>query len=163
MVDYLLGIFVIKILCCDTKSIIFFLHAFLCKQRYQWHHEWRSSLWLKFFKEGPLFPTFFSNKRRWERDCNIPSRAQQCFKKSFFALKNLFFFQVKWKASKKVNKACHYNYFFLFLFQHFRTQLRRVNETTTNQRDIVLKISQCEIDYNTFNCWCNFQCWLFSL
>ena len=42
--------------------------------------------------------------------------------------------------------------FFLVLCQHFKTQLRRVNETTTNQQDVVLKISQREIDYHTFNC-----------
>ena len=121
-----------------------------------------SSLWVKFVKKIPIFPTFFPNKRRWERDCNIPSWAQHCFKKSFLALKNRTF-QVKSKTTKIVNKAGHYNSFFLFLFQHFKTQLRRVNETTTNQQDVVLKISQREIDYHTFNCWCNFQCWLFSL
>ena len=41
------------------------------------------------------------------------------------------------------------------MFQHFKTQLRRVNETTTNQQNVVLKISQREIDYHTFNCWCS--------
>ena len=159
---YLLGIIDIKIPCCETKSIIFFLHAFLCKQRCRRHHEWCSSLWLKFVKKGPILPTFFQNKRRWERDCNIPSWVQRCLKKSFLALKNRTF-QVKSKTTKIVNKAGHYNSFFLFLFQHFKTQLRRVNETTTNQQDVVLKISQREIDYHTFNCWCNFQCWLFCL
>ena len=121
-----------------------------------------SSLWLKFVKKGPIFSTFFPNNRRWERDCNIPSRAQRCFKKSFLALKNRTF-QVKWKTTKIINKTGHYNSFFLFSSQHFKTQLRRVNETTTNQQDVVLKILQREIDYHTFNWWCNFQCLLFSL
>ena len=196
----MLGIIDIKIPCCETKSIIFFLHAVLCKQRCQRHHEWCSSLWQKFVKKGPIFPTFFPNKRRWEWDCSIPSWAQHCFKKFFLALKNRTF-QVKLKKHKTleelsksqhdqgctikkvklneentdflltdfttftkiVNKAGYYNSFFLFLFQHFKTQLSRVNETTTNQQDVVLKISRREIDYHTFNCWCNFQCWLFSL
>ena len=158
----MLGKVDIKITCCETKSIIFLLHAFLCKQRCRQHHEWCSSLWLKFAKKGPIFPTFFQNKRRWERDCNIPSWAQHCFKKSFLALKNRTF-QVKSKTTKIINKGGHYNSFFFFLFQYFKTQLKRVNETTTNQQDVVLKISQREIDYHTFNCWCNFQCWLFSL
>ena len=156
----MLGIFFIKILCCDTKSIIFFLHAFLCKQRCRRHHEWCSSLWLKFVKKGPIFPpTFFPNKRCWERDCNIPSWAQSCFKNFSLALKNRTF-QLKSKTIKIFNKVSH---IILFLLQHFKTQWRRVNETTTNQQDVVLKISQREIDYHTFNCWCNFQCWLFSL
>ena len=157
-----LGIYDIKILCCGTKSIISFLHDFLCKQRCRRHHEWSSSLWLKLVKKGPRYPTFFPNKRRWEQNCNIPSRAQRCFKKSFLALKNRTF-QVKSKTTKIINKAGHYNSFFLLLFQHFKTKLRRVNETTTNQQDVVLEKSQREIDYHTFNCWCNFQCWLFSL
>ena len=61
-------------------------------------------------------------------------------------------FQVTSKTTKIVNKAGHYEYFFLFLFQHFKAQLRRVNETATKQQDVVLKISQREIDYHTFNC-----------
>ena len=91
------------------------------------------------------------NKRGWERDCNIPSWAQRCFKKSFLALKSRTF-QVKSKTTKIINKAGHYNSFFLLLFQHFKTKLRRVNETTTNQQDVVLEKSQREIDYHTFNC-----------
>ena len=98
-----------------------------------------------------IFATFFTNKRRWERDCNIPSWAQRCFKKSFVPLKNRDF-QVKSKATKIVIKVGHYNYFLFFLLQHFKTQLRRVNETTSNQQDVVLKILQREIDYHTFNC-----------
>ena len=144
------------------KSIIFFLHAFFCKQRCWRHHEWCFSLWLKFVKKGQILRTFFPNKRHWKRDCNIPSWAQHCFKKSFSALKNRTF-QVKSKTTKIVNKAGHYNYYFLFLFQHFKTQLRRVNETATNQQDVILKITKREIDYHTFNCCCNSQCWLFSL
>ena len=107
----------------------------------------------KICQKGPILPIFpiFPNKRRWKRDCNIPSWAQHCFKKSFLALKNRTF-QVKSKTTKIINKAGHYNSFFLLLFQHFKTQLRRVNETTTNQQDVVLKISQREIDYHTFNC-----------
>ena len=85
------------------------------------------------------------------RDCNVPSWAQHCFKKFFLALKDRTF-QVKSKTTKIVNKANHSNYFFLFLFQHFKTQLRRVNETTTNQQDVVLKIKQSEIDYHNFQC-----------
>ena len=110
----------------------------------------------KICQKGPILPIFpiFPNKRRWKRDCNIPSWAQHCFKKSFLALKNRTF-QVKSKTTKIINKAGHYNSFFLLLFQHFKTQLRRVNETTTNQQDVVLKISQREIDYHTFNCWCS--------
>ena len=154
----MLGIIDIKIPCCETKSIIFFLHAVLCKQRCTRHHESCSSLWLKFVKkELIIFPNFFPNKRRWERDCNIPSWAQRYFKKSFLARKNRAF-QIKSKTTKIINKGGHYISFFLFLFQHFKTQLRRVNETTTNQQDVVLKISQWEIHYHTFNCLCNFQC-----
>ena len=96
-----------------TKSIFFFLHEFLCKQKCRRDHYWFSSLWLKFVKKRPIFPTFFPNKRRWERDCNIPSWAQHCFKKSFLALENRF--QVKSKTTKKVNKAGHYNFFFFFV------------------------------------------------
>ena len=147
----MLGIIDIKIPCCETKSIIFFLHAFLCKQRCRRHHEWFSSLSLKFVKKGPIFPTFFPNKRRWERDCNIPSWAQHRFKKSFSALKNRTF-QVKSKRAIKVNKADHYNIFFPFLFHHFKTHKKRMSETTTNQQDVVLKILQREIDYRKFNC-----------
>ena len=145
-----------------TKSIFFFLHEFLCKQKCRRDHYWFSSLWLKFVKKRPIFPTFFPNKRRWERDCNIPSWAQHRFKKSFSALKNRTF-QVKSKRAIKVNKADHYNFFFPFLFHHFKTHIKRMNETTTNQQDVVLKILQREIDYRKFNCWRNFQCWLFSL
>ena len=148
----MLGIIDIKIPCCKTKSIIFFLHAFLCKQSYRRYHEWYSSLWLTFVKKGPIFLTFFTNKRRWEWDCNIPSLAQHCFKKSFLALKNRIF-QLKSKTIKIFNKASH---IILLLLQHFKTQWRRVNETTTNQQGVVLKISQREIDYHTFNCWCYF-------
>ena len=157
----MLGIIDIKIPCCETKSIIFFLHAVLCKQRCQRYHECCCSLWLKFVKKEPIFPTFFPNKRRWERDCNIPSWAQRYFKKSFLALKNRTF-QVKSKTTKIFNKADHYN-FFIFLFQHFNTQWRTISKITTNQQDVVLKILQHAIDYHAFNCWCNFQCWLFSL
>ena len=139
--DCLLGIIDIKIPCCETKNIIFLSHAFLCKQRCWQHHEWCSSVWLKFVKKGPIFVTFFPNKRWWEQDCNIPSWAQCCFKKSFLALKN-HTFQVKSKITKIFNKAGHYNSFFFFCFTVLR-QWRRVNETTTNQQ--------------------NFQCWLFSL
>ena len=159
----MLGIIDIKIPCYETKHIIFFLHAFLCKQRCRRHHEWCFSLWLKFVNKGPILPNFFTNKRRSEQDCNIPfCCAEHFFKKSFLVLKNRTF-PVKSKVTKIVNKGGHYNSFFLFLFQHFKTKLRRVNETTTNQQDVVLKITQCEIDYHTFNCWYNFQCWLFSL
>ena len=121
--DYLLGITDIIIPCCEIKSIILFLHAFLCKQRYQRYHKWCSSLWLKFIIKGPIFPAFLTNKKRWEWYCNIPSWAQHCFKKSFLALKNGTF-QVKSKATKIVNNAGHYNSFFLLLFQHFKTQYR---------------------------------------
>ena len=145
----------------QNKSIIFFLHVFSCKQRCRRHHEWCSRLWLKFVEKGSIFPTFFSNKRCWERYCNILSWAQHCFKKSFLGLINRTF-QAKFKTTKIINKSDHYNSFF-FLFQHFKTQLRRVNETTTNQQDVVLKIWQRETDYHTLNCWCNLQCWLFSL
>ena len=137
--------------CLETKSIIFILHAFLCKQRCRWHHEWCSSLWLKFVKKGTILPTFFPNKRLWERDCNIPSWAQHRFKKYFLALE-IRTFHVKSKTTKIFKKSGHYNTFPLFLFQHFKAQWRRVNETTTNQQDVVLKISQCEIDCHTFNC-----------
>ena len=147
----MLGIIDIKIPRCETKSIICFLHVFLCKQRCRRHHEWCSSLWLKSVKKGTIFLTFFPNKRRWERDCNIQSWAQCYFKKSLLALKNRTF-QVKSKTTKIINKAGHYNSFFLLLFQHFKTKLRRVNETTTNQQDVVLEKSQREIDYHTFNC-----------
>ena len=109
----MLGIIDIKIPCCETKSIIFFLHAFLCKQRCRLHHEWWCSLFLKIVKKGPIFPTFFPNKRRWGGDCNIPSWAQHCFKKSFLALKNRTF-QVKSKTTKIFNKADNYNSFFFF-------------------------------------------------
>ena len=131
--DYLLGIIDIKIPCCETKSIIFFLHEFLCKQRCRRYHEWCSSLWLKFVKKGPILPTIFPNKRRWERDCNIPSWAQGCFKKSFLTLRNRTF-QVKSKTTKIFNKTVHYNSFFLFSFQHFQIQWMGVNETTINQK-----------------------------
>ena len=54
-------------------------------------------------------------------------------------------------------------FFFFFLLQHFKTQWKRVNKTTANQQHFVLKISQCEIDYHKFNCWCNcFLCNLFE-
>ena len=122
-----------NILCWETKSIVFFLHACLCKQRCRQHHEWCASLWINFVKKGPIFPIFCTSKRRRERDSNIPSWAQHCFKKSFLALKN-HNFQVDSKTIKIANKAGHYNSFFLFLFQHFKTQLRRVNETTTINR-----------------------------
>ena len=89
--DYLLGITDVKIPWCETKSIIFFLHAFSCKQRCRRHHEWYSSLWQKVVKKGPIFSTFFPNKRRWEQDCKIPSWPQRCFKKSFFPLKKPYF------------------------------------------------------------------------
>ena len=137
--------------CLETKSIIFILHAFLCKQRCRWHHEWCSSSWLKFVKKGTILPTFFPNKRCWEQDCNIPSWAQHRFEKYFLALK-IRTFHVKSKTAKIFKKSGHYNSFLLFLFQQFKAQWRRVNETTTNQQDVVLKISQCEIDCHTFNC-----------
>ena len=107
--DYLLGIIDIKIPCCETKSIVFFLHAFLCKQRCRRHYECSSSWWLIFVKKRPIFPTFFPNKRRSEQDCNIPSWAQRYFKKSFLALENRTS-----KATKIFNKAGHYNSFFFF-------------------------------------------------
>ena len=134
---YLVEIFGIKIPCCEAKTIFFFLLPFLCKQRCR-HHEWCPNLWQRFVKKGPIFSTFFWNKRLWERDCNIPSCVQHCFKKSLLALKNRTF-QIKSKATKIVNKAGHYNSFFLFFFQHFKTQLRKVSETTTNQQDVILK------------------------
>ena len=151
--DYLLGIIDVKIPWCETKSIIFFLHAFSCKQRCRRHHEWYSSLWQKVVKKGPIFSTFFPNTRRWEQDCKIPSWAQRCFKKSFFPLKNRTF-QVRSKTTKTFNKGGYYNsFFFFFLLQHFKTQWQH----------FVLKISQCEIDYHKFNCWCNcFLCNLFE-
>ena len=105
----------------------------------------------KIRQKGPIFPNFFPNKRCSELYCNIPSWAQRYFKKNFLALKNGVF-QVKSKTTKIINKAGHYNSFFLLLFQHFKTKLRRVNETTTNQQDVVLEKSQREIDYHTFNC-----------
>ena len=106
------GIIDIKIPCCERKSIIFFLHAFLCKQRYRRHNEWWcSGLWLKIVKKGPIFLTLFPGKRRWERNCNIPSWVQRCFKKSFLAPKNRTF-QVKPKTTKIINKGGHYNSFF---------------------------------------------------
>ena len=111
--NYLLGIIDIKTPCYETKSIIFFLHASFCKQRCWRHHEWCSSLWLKFVKKGTIFPTFFPNKRSWQRNCNIPSSAQSYFKKSLLALKNRTF-QVKSKTIKIFNKAGHYNSFFFF-------------------------------------------------
>ena len=111
--NYLLGITDKKIPCWETKSIIFFLHAFLCKQRCRRHDECCSSFWLKFVKIGPIFPTFFPNKRRWEPDRNISSWAQRCFKKSFLALEKRTF-QVKSKTTKIFNKAGHFNSF-LFL------------------------------------------------
>ena len=119
----MLGIIDIKIPGCETKRIIFFLQAFLCKQRCRQHHERCSSLWLQFVNKGPIFPTFFPNKRRWERDCNIPSWAQHCFKKSFLALKNRTF-QVKSKTTKIVNKAGHYNYFFIFFVPVFSDTIK---------------------------------------
>ena len=178
----MLGIIDIKIPCCETKSIIFFLHAFLCKQRCRRHHEWCSSLWLKFVKKGPILPTFFQTKRRWERDCNIPSWVQRCLKKSFLALKN-HTFQVKSKTTKIFIKAGHYNSFFLFSFQHFKIQWIGVNETTINQKyrnvklitihliadvmfsfDCFLSNLSEEKKFETWNwfakfycCWCNFQ------
>ena len=115
---YLLRIIDIKIPCCEPKSLIFILHPFLCKQRCWRHHERCSSLWIKFVKKGPIFPTFFPNNRRWERDCNIPSWAQRCFKKSFLALKNRAF-QVKSKTTKIINKTGHYNSFFSFFVPAF--------------------------------------------
>ena len=103
-----------KALC--SKSIMFFLHAFLCKQRLRQHHEWCSSLWLKFLTKGPIFLTFFQNNKR-----NIPPRAQCCFKKSWLALKNRTF-QVKPKTTKIFNKTGHYDSFF------FRSRIWRHNE-----------------------------------
>ena len=111
--DHFLGIIDIKISCCEAKIIIFFLPAFLCKQRCWPHREWCSSLWLKFVKKGPIFSTFYPNKRYWEQDCNIPFGAQRCFKKSFLALKNCTF-QVKSKTTKIFRKAGHYNPFLFF-------------------------------------------------
>ena len=111
--DYLLGIFDIRLPFCETKSIIFFLHAFLRKQRYRLHHEWCSSLYLKFVKKGAILSTFFPSKRDWERDYNLPSWAQHYFKKSFLALENRTF-RVKLKVTKIVNNAGHYNSFFFF-------------------------------------------------
>ena len=102
-----------KIRWCETKSIIFFLDAFLGKQRCRRYHEWCPSLWIKFVKKAPIFLTFFLNKRLWEQDCNIPSWAQRCFKKSFLALKN-HTFQVKSKTTKIFNKASHYSSFSFF-------------------------------------------------
>ena len=119
----MLGIFDIRIQFCETKSIIFFLHAFLRKQRYRWHHEWCSSLYLKLVKKGPILSTFLPKKRSWERDYNLPSWAQHYFKKSFLALENRTF-QVKSKATKIVNFG-HYIYIYIFfLFQNFKTQCR---------------------------------------
>ena len=70
--NYLHRIIDIKILWCATKSIIFFsifraltvsllhfLYAFSCKQRWQLYHEWCSSLWVRFVKNKDipdLFP-----------------------------------------------------------------------------------------------------------
>ena len=108
-------------------------------------------LMAKIHQKGTNILTFFPNKRRWKRDLNIPSWAQCYFKKSLLALKNRTF-QVKSKTTKIINKAGHYSSIFLLLFQHFKIKVRRVNETTTNQQDVVLKISQREIDYHAFNC-----------
>ena len=74
--DYLLGIFDIRIPFCETKSIIFFLHAFLRKQRHRRHHEWCSRLYLKFVKKRTILSIFFPSKTSWERDYNLPSWAQ---------------------------------------------------------------------------------------
>ena len=127
--DYLLGIIDIKIPCCETKSIVFFLHAFLCKQRCRRHYECSSSWWLIFVKKRPIFPTFFPNKRRSEQDCNIPSWAQRYFKKSFLALENRTS-----KATKIFNKAGHYNSFFFFCSSILRhnTGCRLKNIATWN-------------------------------
>ena len=40
-----------------------------------------------------------------------------------------------------------------------------MNETTINQQDVILKVSQGEIDYHTFNCWCKLgvDCFLCNL
>ena len=78
--------------------------CFLCNQRWQPYHEWCSSLWLKFVKKGPIFPTFFPSKKCWEWSCNMPSWAQHCFKKYFLALK-ICNFQVKSKTTK--NTLCN--------------------------------------------------------
>ena len=157
----MLGITDIKIPCCEPKSIMFFLHTFFCKERCRRHYKWCFSLWLKFVKKGQIYPNFFRNKKRWERDCNIASWEQRCFKKSFLALKNRTI-QFKSKTTKIFNKTGHYN-FLLFLLLHFKTQWRRVKKTAINQLDVVFKISQREVDYHTFKCWCNLQCRLFSL
>ena len=108
-------------------------------------------LMAKICQKMTSIPDLLPKQETLEPDCNIPSWAQRCFKKSFLALKSRTF-QVKSKTTKIINKAGHYNSFFLLLFQHFKTKLRRVNETTTNQQDVVLEKSQREIDYHTFNC-----------
>ena len=130
----MLGIIDMKIPCCETKSIIFFLHAFFCKQRCRRHHEWCSPLWIKFVKKGPIFPTFFPNKRRWEWDCNIPSWAQRYFKKSFLALKN----------RQKQPKCSIRQAIIIILFFFFVPAFEKRFET-----------------WNRFAkfccCWCNFQ------
>ena len=55
-------------------------------------------------------------------------------------------------------------FFSFFFWQHFKRQSRRVNETTSNEQD-VLKILHRETDYHAFHCYCNFQfdCFLFNL
>ena len=111
----LLGIIDIKILWCATKSIIFFsifraltvlllyfLHAFLRKERWWLYHEWCSSLWLKLVKKKDQYSRPFSQaKKCWEHGCNIPSWAQCHIKQNFLAMEN-HTFQVKlmqiWKS-----------------------------------------------------------------
>ena len=116
----------------------------------------------RFLKKGPIFPTFFLNKRYWW------TRLQHSILVTML-LKNLtqhsktVLFKLSQKQPKHSIRLAIIVLFFLFLFKHFKAQWKRVRETTTNQQDVVLKISQHEIDYYTFNCQCNFQCWLFSL
>ena len=114
----------------------------------------------------------------WEWDCNIPSWAQPCFKKSFLAPKNCTF-QVGSKTRKKywirlaiiILFYCSYilrqnegGWMILMLFLLFVSFLNSQLQTTTyNQQDVFLKPSQHKIDCHTFNCRCNFQCWLLSL
>ena len=127
----MLGVIDIKISCCETNfnSLKIERHYLLFACIFVWCF----SLWRKFVIKGPIFSTFFRNKRCWEQDCNIPSWAQHCFKKSFLALKNRTF-PVKSKTTKLFNKADHYNSFFFSCSNVLRHNEGGVNETTIINR-----------------------------
>ena len=50
--------------------IIFFLHAFLCKQRWRPYHDGVPAYDYNSSKKRPIFPPFFPSKKRWEQDYN---------------------------------------------------------------------------------------------